>query len=132
MYGLDFYFAVASPSLKNGFLIEVEAVRQKLDFLILASPSGCLGFNIRNDPRPVRRAVLVKDERRHRPSSRAPLWYAAHSQMRPRVKRLPVTFSARFRADLEDFVPVKILAEFAKTGCPVKNVLLTITTGSYF
>ena len=32
-------------------------------------------------------------------------------QMRPRVKRLPVTFSARFRADLEDFVPVKILAE---------------------
>ena len=24
---------------------------------------------------------------------------------------LPVTFSARFRADLEDFVPVKILAE---------------------
>ena len=42
---------------------------------------------------------------------RAPLWYAAHSQMRPRVKRLPVTFSARFRADLEDFLPVKILAE---------------------
>ena len=42
---------------------------------------------------------------------RAPLWYTAHSQMRPRVKRLPVTFSARFRADLEDFVPVKILAE---------------------
>ena len=42
---------------------------------------------------------------------RAPLWYAAHSQMRPRVKRLPVTFSARFRADLEDFVPVEVLAE---------------------
>ena len=57
---------------------------------------------------------------------RAPLWYAAHSQMRPRVKRLPVTFSARFRADLEDFVPVEVLAEFAKTGCPVKNILLTI------
>ena len=71
MYGLDFYFAVASPSLKNGILIEVEAVRQKLDFLLLASPSGCLGFNIRNDPRPVRRAVLVKDERHNRPSSRA-------------------------------------------------------------
>ena len=47
-------------------------------------------------------------------------------QMRPRVKRLPVTFSARFRADLEDFVPVEVLAEFAKTGCPVKNVLLAI------
>ena len=47
--------------------------------------------------------------------------------MRPRVKRFPVTFSARFRADLEDFVPVEVLAEFAKTGCPVKkNVLLTI------
>ena len=47
--------------------------------------------------------------------------------MRPRVKKLPVTFSARFRADLEDFVPVEVLAEFAKTGCPVKkNVLLTI------
>ena len=42
--------------------IEVEAVRQKLDFLLLASPSGCLGFNIRNDPGPVRRAVLVKDD----------------------------------------------------------------------
>jgi len=38
--------------------IEVEAVRQKLDFLLLASSSGCLGFNIRNDPSPVRRAVL--------------------------------------------------------------------------
>ena len=71
MYGLDFYFAVASPSLKNGILIEVEAVRQKLDFLLLASPSGCLGFNIRNDSRPVRHAVLVKDERHNRPSSRA-------------------------------------------------------------
>ena len=47
--------------------------------------------------------------------------------MRPRVKRFPVTFSARLRADLEDFVPVEVLAEFAKTGCPVKkNVLLTI------
>ena len=43
-------------------LIEVEAVRQELDFLLLASPSGCLGFNIRNDPGPVRRAVLVKDD----------------------------------------------------------------------
>ena len=48
-------------------LIEVEAVRQELDFLLLASPSGCLDFNIRNDPRPVRRAVLVKDERRQAP-----------------------------------------------------------------
>ena len=32
------------------------------------------------------------------------------ARMRPRVKRLPVTFSARFRADLEDFVPVEVLA----------------------
>ena len=57
--------------IQSWILIEVEAVRQELDFLLLASPSGCLGFNIRNDPGPVRRAVLVKDERRHRPSSRA-------------------------------------------------------------
>ena len=43
-------------------LIEIEAVRQELDFLLLAPPSGCLGFNIQNDPGPVRRAVLVKDD----------------------------------------------------------------------
>ena len=46
--------------------------------------------------------------------------------MRPCVEGLPVAFSAGFRADSEDFVPVEILAEFAKTGCPVKNVLLAI------
>ena len=43
-------------------LIEIEAVRQELDFLLLAPPSGCLGFNIQNDPGPVRRAVLVKED----------------------------------------------------------------------
>ena len=46
--------------------------------------------------------------------------------MRPRVKRLPVTFSARFRADLEDFVPVEVLAELREDRLSGKNVLLAI------
>ena len=57
--------------------------------------------------------------------------------MRPRVKRLPVTFSARFRADLEDFVPVEVLAELREDRLSGKkctfdhSVLLFLLCGNY-
>ena len=123
MYGLDFYFAAASPFRMSWFQhtkrsSPCASCRPCERRTSPSSKFACFGMKL-SSPKIDSLLFAVASPSVLR-FGMSPFADASTRQI------LPVTFSARFRADLEDFLPVEVLAEFAKTGCPVKNVLLTI------